>query len=291
MRKRIIKLTTSDLYKVILEGVQTILTNNEGEDDFDINSIDISDIDIEILKQSYIDLRLVPTMTVYGDPLSNIPNINEAVGDIMSPDNVVHQIIQKYRLNQQLVVKIEANNKIYIYIITACIGNNDKLIEDDMKKLGYFLSVRGQVQNIQGMQFQTLQFEPYSQMQNDETTNIKQRYSHLYHWTPKYNVNNILQDGLIPNHQNKMFNYPQRIYLMKGNSDLFQMKDLGQQLCLVNTDKRNDGKYVLLKIDLSNISDDIHFYYDSNSSIGIYTEQAIPQTNIKVIGEYTFKVR
>lgn len=176
-----------DLCRMIKESMQTILQNNDNENDFDINSIDISDIDIEILKQSYIDLRLVPTMTVYGDPLSNIPNVNEAKGDIMSPDRVVHQIIQRYHLNQQLFVKREAYNKIYIYIIMSCLGNNEKLIEDDMNKMGYFLGIRGQVQNIQGMLFQTLQFEPYSQMQNDETTNIKQVYNHLYNWTAKYN--------------------------------------------------------------------------------------------------------
>ena len=42
----------------------------------------LSKIDIEILKQAYVDLRLVPTMTVYGDTLSDLPNINESVGDI-----------------------------------------------------------------------------------------------------------------------------------------------------------------------------------------------------------------
>lgn len=291
MKKQIIRLTESDLYRMIKESVQTILQNNDNEDDFDINSIDISDIDIEILKQSYIDLRLVPTMTVYGDPLSSIANVYEAIGDIMPPDNVVNTIIQKYHLNRQLVVKREAYNKIYIYIIMSCLGNNEKLIEGDMKKMGYFLGIRGQVQNIQGMLFRTLQFEPYSQMQNDKTTNIKQVYDHLYHWTPKYYLNNILQNGLIPSLQNKMFNYPQRIYLMKGDCDLFQMKDLGQQLCFVNTDQRNNGKYVLLRIDLTNIGDDVHFYYDSNANIGIYTEQAIPSTSIKVVNEFTFQTK
>lgn len=289
--KQIIRITESELKNIIKESVKTILKSTSNEDGFDVNSIDISKIDIEILKQSYIDLRLVPTMTVYGDPLSSIPNVNEAKGDIMPPDNVVNSIIKKYHLNSSLVAKVEASNKIYIYIITACIGNNDKLIEDDMNKMGYFLGVRGDIQNIQGMLYQVLQFEPYSQIQNDETTNVKQLYKYLYHWTPKYHLNNILKNGLIPNHQNKMFNYPQRIYLMKSDCDLFQMKDLGQQLCLVNTDKRNNGKYVLLRINLTNIDDDVHFYYDSNSNIGIYTEQAIPPTSINVVDEFTFKTK
>ena len=51
MKKQIIRLTESDLYKMIKESVQTILQNNGNKDGFDINSIDISEIDIEILKQ------------------------------------------------------------------------------------------------------------------------------------------------------------------------------------------------------------------------------------------------
>ena len=166
-----------------------------------------------------------------------------------------------------------------------------KLIEDDMQKMGYFLGCKGPVRNVAGMLYQVLQFKPYSQMQNDETTNIKQVYNHLYHWSPKYHLNNILQNGLIPNHQNGMLNYLQRTYLMKGDCDLFQLKDLGQQLCIANTDQRNNGKYILLKIDLTNISNEIHFYYDSNASIGIYTEQAIPPTIIKVVNEFTFQFK
>ena len=48
MKKQIIRLTESDLYRMIKESVQTILRNNDSEEEFDINSIDISNIDIEI---------------------------------------------------------------------------------------------------------------------------------------------------------------------------------------------------------------------------------------------------
>lgn len=280
------ELNSVNIHKIIKETIESVLCKNR---DIDVNSIDISKIDINILKQSYIDLRLIPTLTVYGDPLSNIPNVNEAVGEIMSPDNVVHQIVQKYGLNQQLVVKKEAYNKIYVYVILACIGHNDELIENDMKKLGYYLGARGQVQNIQGMHFQVLQFEPYSQMQNNETINIKKRYNYLFHWTPEYNLNGILQNGLIPNKKNNLFNYPPRIYLMKEDSDHHEILDLGQQLCMVNTNQHNNGVYVLLKINLINIGEHIQFYYDSNSAIGIYTEQSIPPSNISVIGKFNFK--
>ena len=285
-KKRTLKLNSANLHKIIKEAIESVLGKNR---DIDINSIDISKIDINVLKQSYVDLRLTPTLTVYGDPLSSIPTVNEAVGEIMSPDNVVRQIIQKYGLNQQLVVKKEAYNKIYVYVIVACIGHNDELIESDMKKLGYFLGARGNVQNIQGMRFQVLQFEPYSQMQNNETTNIKKRYNYLFHWTPEYNLNGIMQNGLIPSKKNNLFNYPPRIYLMKEDGDQHEILNLGQQLCLVNSNQDNNGIYVLLRINLNTIDNNIQFYYDPNSVIGIYTEQSIPPSNIAVIGKFNFK--
>lgn len=71
-KKRTMKLNTVNIHKIIKETIESVLCKNR---DIDVNSIDISKIDINILKQSYIDLRL-------------IPNVNEAVGEIMSTDNV-----------------------------------------------------------------------------------------------------------------------------------------------------------------------------------------------------------
>lgn len=283
-----LQIADSKLHKIILESIEKIIQESEQED---VDGIDISSIDIETLKDAYIDLRLVPSVTVYGDILSDIPTINEAIGDIQTPDTVVNTIRKKYQLPPQFVAKVEVYNKIYIYIVTACIGINDKIIEQDMQKMGYFLGHRKQPQNVGGMLFQVLQFEPTSQMQNDETKNIKAQYDYLYHWTPEYHLNSILQNGLIPNHQNKMFDYPHRIYLMKGDSNVNVMKQLGQQLCIVNKDSRNNGVYALLRVGLKDIDEDIHFYYDSNAEIGIYTEQAIPKNHIELVGMYTFKIK
>ena len=88
-----------------------------------------------------------------------------------------------------------------------------------------------------------------------------------------------------------MFDYPHRIYLMKGDSNVNVMKQLGQQLCIVNKDSRNNGVYALLRVGLKDIDEDIHFYYDSNAEIGIYTEQAIPKNHIELVGMYTFKIK
>lgn len=288
MVKKLSKLTNNNLHRILKETLDTIFEIDNDTNIININSIDISKIDIEILKQSYVDLRFVPTRITYDNPLTIYSNIEESKGDIMSPDNVVTLIKQKYHLNDQLIKKMEASNNIYIYIIYACIGNNDDLIEEEMKKMGYYVGVRSDIQNIQGMLFQILQFEPYSQIQNDETSNIKTQYDYLYHWTPEYYVNDILHNGLIPNHQNNKFNYPNRIYLMKGDTDLYDMLKLGKMLCNINTDSRNNREYVLLKINLKNIDNNIHFYYDPNAEIGVYTEQTISSDNIEIVGSYNF---
>ena len=72
-KKRTLKLNSTNLYKIIKETIESVLCKNR---DIDVNSIDISKIDINILKQSYIDLRLTPTLTVYdfsaGIPIKTI---------------------------------------------------------------------------------------------------------------------------------------------------------------------------------------------------------------------------
>ena len=286
MAKKAIHLTENELKQMIYEEVKEAFGKSKNHE-----IIDISKIDINILKSAYHDLRLTPTITVYGDILSNLPSINEGVGDILPPDTVVKNLIKKYGLPPQLVLKREAFNKIYIYVITALIGENDKLIEQDMQKMGYFLGYRQPPQTINGMVYQVLQFEPTSQMQNDETEIIKSNYDFLFHWTPMYCLGSVMNNGLIPNHKNKMFSYPSRIYLMKGNSKMTQMINLGQQLCFANNNISNNGEYSLLRIDIEDIDDNIRFYYDSNSEIGVYTEQKIPKDRIEFIGTHKFKTR
>ena len=76
MEKKI-NITENEQSDLIRESVRTVMENRESDDEFDIDSIDISAIDFETLKDAYVDLRLVPTMTTFGDILSDIPNVSE----------------------------------------------------------------------------------------------------------------------------------------------------------------------------------------------------------------------
>ena len=277
MAKQIIKLTKSELKEILAETVKRVLNKGSFVDD-----IDITQIPIEALKRGYFDYRLVPQSIMYGSILYEPDTITEAVNDVLPPDTVVNNIVNKYRIPQQFVIKVEHYHKIYVYVITACIGENDKLIEDDMNKMGYFLGARGKVVEIQNMRFQTLQFEPSSQLQEDITDLVKSKFDILYHWTPSYCVEGIQYNGLIPSHKNEVFNYPPRTYLMEGNSSDEQMWNLGQQLCIKNNNPNNNGTYNLIIVDIENLDDSIRFFYDHNSEIRIYTEQPIPSDRIQV---------
>ena len=45
----------------------------------------------------------------------------------------------------------------------------------------------------------------------------------------------------------------------------------------------------MLGIDIMNLNDNVRFFLDPNSTIGIYTEQQIPPENINVIRKEQFK--
>lgn len=291
MTKHTIKLTKEELRKLVREDVRGYLRDMANTTQTKPEGIDMSKIGIEDLRQAYRDLRLDPVMVTYDDDLSLPTVIKEAYGDILPPDSVVHKITRKYKFATSLVNKVEANHSISIYIIVALIGDNVKLIETDMEKMGYFLAYTGDVQNVQDMDFVQLKFEPYCQMQYDETDNIKSQYNTLYHWTPEYNLDEIMVNGLIPSHRNSLFNYPPRTYLMSEDCDDSEMIGLGQKLCLFNKNTDNNGVYALLGIDIKDIDEDIRFYFDPNSSIGIYTEQVIPSGNIKEVSRQTFQTR
>jgi len=286
-----VKLTKGEFCSLVEDRVRKALAGADKNNTGDIGGIDISKIDIKVLKQAYRDLRLTPVPVTFDDDLSFPAYVNEAYGDILSPDDVVRKISTKYKISTQLVQKVEANNKISIYIIVALIGENVDLIKTDMEKMGYFLGLVGKTYVIEGMKFVKLQFEPTSQMQNDETDNIKSMYGTLYHWTPEYNMESVLSKGLVPSHKNSYFNYPPRTYLMREDCGDREMLSLGQKLCLLNRNPKNNGSYVLLAVDIKNVGDNVRLYYDSNSAIGIYTEQTIPSDKIHQVDKKQFSTK
>jgi hypothetical protein len=276
-------------YTEEINEIQDMLRNIRGDGEKPSpDDIDISQIPIEDLKKGYKDYRLVPTLITYGHPLYSPVVIKEALGDIYPPDKACTEITKKYDLPSSFAKKMENHHGIFVYLITAVIGINDKMVEEDMNKLGYFLGARGRVQKVDGMKFQVLKFEPNCQLQNDITDEVEGRCNVLYHWTPMYNLKSVMASGLIPSHKNNKFNYPPRIYLIDDRTTPDNMEGLGQALCSSNSDQRNDGNYALLSIDVKNLDNNIRLFYDPNSAIGIFTEQPIPRKYIKFLSKMKF---
>lgn len=137
---------------------EDILTEEDRDEYLDL--FDLTQYDIKDLKQAYRDYRLTPYITVFGDVLSDDPCLAENISGVLPSHTAVHKIAQKYILPSSFVIKRDAHNQLYIDIIIGKIGVNDKLIADDMQKMGYILSTTREPQEFNGMLFQVLQFEP-----------------------------------------------------------------------------------------------------------------------------------
>ena len=250
--------------------------------------IDVKAIDSRILREHYYDWRLTPNAPSFNDVFTIKTKMNEAFNDILPPDYVVNQIRNRYGLDKKFIKKVEYHNNVAIYIITALVGNNDSLIINDMMTLGYFLACQGPVQIVNGMSFKELKFEPLSQNQTDDTESIKEVNKKLYYWTPSYNVDSILKNGLIPSHKNTQFNFPPRIYLITSKTTSQNLYQIGFMLALNNSNENNKGDYCLFSVDITNLDDSVRLYYDPNSSIGVYTNEPILPEHLTKLVDHNF---
>lgn len=105
-----------------------------------------------------------------------------------------------------------------------------------------------------------------------------------YHLTPDINIDEIKRVGLKAKTENKLENHPERIYLFL-NPDSKPYKYLAAQIWNYSRHKGRIQNYYLLEIDLTQLPGHKYFMDPSSglaSWIGIYTEQSIPPSAIKV---------
>lgn len=247
----------------------------------------LSKLNKKDLKYFYIrDYKKTPNLSNFGKK----PTITEGFNDILPIEDAIEKIRYKYSIPEDSFISREGFNGIRMYIIIADIGENVISLEDDMRKMGYFVCSKREM-DINGDLFQLIQFEPLKSIMDNKTDYIKKYYKVLYHWTPAYNVENIMIQGLTPQNQNDYFSYPPRIYLTtESDLDIYgALYKLGQELCLMNNNPKNDGYYCLLEVELDNLNIDL--FFDPNSPIGVYTEDRIPKENIKILGKTQFSLK
>lgn len=136
------------------------------------------------------------------------------------------------------------------------------------------------------MTWNSLSFRPIFQ-DNISQDAWKSRF--LYHWIPKYKYDNIQSEGLYPNGENLLFDYPYRLHLLKSTLNKAKIMNYGRILCDANENRNNDGTYILFVIDLHKLPDDFEIYYDPKFEDGYYCKEPIPIQAIKPINTCNFK--
>lgn len=251
---------------------------------FDMDSF--SEEELNIICKDYF---FYPNPTGWTDTFLQDINgdyVYESLNDVPPPDEIVKAIQRKHGMLIKQFFKKEHYHEIYVYILIT--PNNADLIISEMNSKGYFVGHISKLFYIDRFYLQ-IQFEPKDQL--DVTDIIKNENRELFHWTPSYHYIDIVKDGLVPRHENKEFYYPQRIYLMEAKTTEDEKDSLGRSLCYVNTDKRNNGEYFLLKVDLNNLDETIRFYYDCNSSVGVFTKHSIPNNHISLVRKMIFQTK
>lgn len=105
-----------------------------------------------------------------------------------------------------------------------------------------------------------------------------------------YNLENIKKNGFELKSENKAFDTPNRIYVMSGEMPSIMMMAIGYGLCRKNTDHRNDGNYVLIKMSTVKIPKECQFYGDSNMEGAYYTDKTVPADVIVSFEKHNLKL-
>lgn len=183
----------------------------------------------------------------------------------------------------------ESDGAIMIAVIVPNKNNMttlNKLIRA-MQLCGYFLSrPKIDVLMMRSGKKTTLQFEP--KYDHEVKDDILKGEKELLHITLSKNVEKIKSIGLTPSSKNKMFNYPERIYLLKGSIPYEDIINLAELLASVynhnNQGEKRDYDYSVLHLDVDKLPDTIRLFPDSNyEPYGLYTIDNIPPSAITEI--------
>ena len=160
---------------------------------------------------------------------------------------------------------------------------NQEIIDRDMSLCGYFPSYV----NKRGVE-REVQYEPRRQ---NKINDAVQDEEYIYHLTQSNKVPKILNIGLTPKTNNKMFMYPDRVYFFLHEPDYDDCVSIARQFYSnemiqagLGKIKREDvynGTYALLRIDTEKVKD-VDFSYGPNGDECIYTYDNIKPDAIEV---------
>lgn len=275
--------------RIVREEINKQIVNTQ-RSKIDLNRVfDLSKIPDEELKRQHYDLSLIHSISGFGSEL-----LKDKKGNYITENDkrvtpitvVIQEIKTKYHLENWQIYCEDRGHDIQFCICIANFPNAVKEITEDLKQMGYFLANTQIGRDRFGLEWNRMQFEPIYQV--DEANEIL-NYGDLFHWTPSFYLQNILNEGLQPRSQNDLFDYPDRIFMFRGDTPMGVIQSLGYELYKFSTDPNNNGDYSLLRINSDGLRQGYEIHYDPNFTYGVFTQKPIPPNLLSVYANMIFK--
>ena len=285
MANKIIRLTEEDLCDIIKKTTIKLLENkqlNQNENGYEQRLYSIlRNLPKEEIQKVWIDYRDIHKAASYSNPvtIAMMSHVNEGLIHTYPIEKTIEYIKSYFDLKDWQIEKKQADNGLYhIWVAIHTFGDNIELIKKAMSSCGYYLG-HPKENGIPKNRIVWLQFE--AKIQDDESKKVRSEEKTLLHLTPTYNLGKIKNIGFSPRCKNSLFNYPSRVYFLRGSISKEEAIDICRQLSEKNTSLGNTGEYVLFTVDLAKIPKNVELCLDPNYPHGVYTSSNIsPKTII-----------
>lgn len=247
---------------------------------FEFSNIPINEINVLFVNFIYV---MNPIMR-FGSLLlenSNGEYTYENTNITVPIDTVQKDIITLFNLKPWQFKSIKQCNDVACAFIIPNIGDNVKLLIKSMNQLGWVNSIKTKY-NFEGKQYINLKFEPLYEL--DITSEIHQ-LSNIYHIFPISNHKKIIKNGFIPLNNNKLFDYPKRVYFIKDTVDDETFVNIAYEL-YKHCGNINKTKYNIYTLSTDKIPKYIKFQNDPYLDHACFTYYKIPYksvTNVETI--------
>ena len=270
---------------IVFEVIKKIL-RKETKNDILEKVFHWSQIPDEELKRQYWNLSAMVSMSGYGGPFMGVNGkiLKEDATYTMSVYETKETMSRKFNLEDWQIGSLKGSNNISLMFLIPNIDDNVQLLNSGMEACGWSYSNDIEV-NRGWMSWIALTYDPMFQ---ENVAPEARMYRYLYHWTPEYRYPIIKKEGLYPRSENFVFKYPNRLHVLKGDLDDARKLNIGKQLFLNNKDINNNGRYILLRIDVQNLPDDCEIYYDPRFQGGYYLKEPVPASAVSPDFGYDF---
>lgn len=283
---KIIKITLRELKRIISDSIKELLSEQSKKViDFDLkkyfNSIPIND-----LRQQYYDLNIFKNVGGFGDRfmLTDEGILKEENSTTLSPDETKSTLCKQFGFKDWQIQEVKGSNGITLMALFPKLGENKELIVDAMAACGWSIGT-SQIIEKNDMLWNAMTFEPMQQDMISDTIRFQHRY--LYHWTPLANYQNIMANGLEPRSENDIFHYSPRVHFLTDITNIIKVLSIGDMLYSAGKNHPNNGKYILLSIDLLKVPN-LKLYYDPRLEGGVYAKETVPSSAISPVIGFDF---